>query len=99
MDNLSHSVVGLAVGEFVHRRLAAADPESQRLRRHLLLASGWIASNSPDLDIILTPRLPPPLGYLLHHRGHSHTIAYALPQALLIGALIWLFWPSARRLL
>jgi inner membrane protein len=100
MDNLSHSVVGLAIGEYVHRRVAAEpDPENQSLRRRLFLASGWFASNCPDLDIVLTPLLPPPLGYLLHHRGHTHTLAYALPQAVLVCALIWFFWPSARRLL
>jgi inner membrane protein len=43
--------------------------------------------------------LPAPLGYLLHHRGHTHTLLYALPQALLVWALICLFWPSARRLI
>ena len=100
MDNLSHSVVGLAVGEFVHRSLPReADDERQRTRRRLLLLSCWTASNFPDLDLVLTPLLPEPLGYLLHHRGHTHTLLYAIPQALLLWAAIRLFWPSARRLL
>jgi len=100
MDNLSHSVAGLAVGELVHRALRE-EPYigRQRLRRRLLLASGWLASNIPDLDIILTPLLPEPLGYLLHHRGYTHTLLYILPQALLVWGGIWLFWPSARSLL
>jgi inner membrane protein len=100
MDNLSHSIVGLAVGELLQRTLAPEpDPASQRLRRRLLLFSCWAASNFPDLDLVLTPLLPSPLGYLLHHRGHTHTLLYALPQALLLAALIWLLWPGARRLL
>ena len=100
MDNLSHSVVGLAVGELVQRSLAPEpNPLDQRLRRRLLLVSCWAASNFPDLDLVLTPLLPRPLGYLLHHRGHTHTLLYALPQALLLMALIWLLWPGARRLL
>lgn len=100
MDNLSHSVVGLAVGEFVHRSLPQeADDERQRTRRRLLLLSCWTASNFPDLDLVLTLLLPEPLGYLLHHRGHTHTLLYAIPQALLLWAAIRLFWPSARRLL
>jgi inner membrane protein len=100
MDNLSHSVVGLATGEFIHRSLPS-EPDAQRhsLRRRLLLVSCAIASNFPDLDIVLTPLLPAPLGYLLHHRGHTHTLLYSLPQALLVWALICLFWPSARRLI
>ncbi|HVK95723.1 MAG TPA: metal-dependent hydrolase [Noviherbaspirillum sp.] len=99
MDNLSHSLVGLAAGELIHRSLPSEpDREQQQLRHRLLLISCWLASNFPDLDLILTPLLPEPLGYLLHHRGHTHTLLYALPQALLIWALMWL-WPSARTLL
>ncbi|MDB5909116.1 MAG: hypothetical protein JWP34_3230 [Massilia sp.] len=100
MDNLSHSVVGLAVGELVQRSLAPeSDPLDQRVRRRMLLLACWAASNFPDLDLVLTPLLPKPLGYLLHHRGHTHTLLLALPQALLLAALIWLLWPAARRLL
>jgi inner membrane protein len=100
MDNLSHSAVGLATGEIVHRSLPPEpNVEHNRLRRRLLLISGWLASNFPDLDLILTPLLPEPLGYLLHHRGHTHTLLYAIPQALLLWGLIWLSWPAARQLL
>ena len=100
MDNISHSVAGLAIGETIHRCLPA-EPESaaQSVRRRMLLTSCWLASNFPDLDLVLTGQLPPPLGYLLHHRGHTHTLLYLLPQALVIIALIWLLWPNARRLL
>jgi inner membrane protein len=100
MDNLSHSVAGLAAGEIIHRLLPEEpDAERRNLRRRLLLVSCWLASNFPDLDIVLTPLLPAPLGYLLHHRGHTHTLLYALPQALLLWAAICLLWPAARRLL
>lgn len=100
MDNLSHSVVGLAVGAFVHRSLPQEhDAGRQRTRHRLLLISCWAASNFPDLDLVLTPLLPEPLGYLLHHRGHTHTLFYAIPQALALWGLILLLWPAARRLL
>lgn len=100
MDNLSHSVVGLVAGEILHRALPAeTEPEFERSRHRLLLISCCLASNFPDLDLLLTPLLRPPLGYLLHHRGHTHTILYAFPQALLLALLTWLFWPAARRLL
>ncbi len=99
MDNLSHTVVGLAAGELTHRLLHPEPAcEDQRLRRRLLLLACWLASNFPDLDLVLTPLLPAPLGYLLHHRGHTHTLLYAVPQALLLAGLVWL-WPAARRLL
>jgi inner membrane protein len=99
MDNLSHSLVGLAGGELIHRCLPPeADSEASRLRRRLLLFACWFASNFPDLDLVLTPLLPEPLGYLLHHRGHTHTFLYALPQALLVFASIWILAPAARPL-
>lgn len=100
MDNLSHSVAGLAVGELLHRSLPQeVDADRQRVRRRLLLFTCWAASNFPDLDLVLTWTLPAPLGYLMHHRGHTHTLLYAIPQALLLWGLIHLLWPNARRLM
>ena len=81
MDNLTHSLVGLALGELVERALPAEpDPMRGRTRRRALLATGLIASNFPDLDLVLTPLLAPPLGYLMHHRGHTHTLLWACPR-------------------
>ena len=100
MDNLSHSVASLLAGEIMHRSLAPEpDGNSHGLRRRLMLVTCALAGNFPDLDLVLTPLLPAPLGYLLHHRGHTHTLLYALPQMLLLAALIWALWPNARRLL
>jgi inner membrane protein len=100
MDNLTHSVVGLALGELVERSLPPeTDPVRQRVRRKLLLVSCWAASNLPDLDLLLTPLAARPLGYLLHHRGYTHTLLSLIPQALALLALIWLLWPDARRLM
>lgn len=100
MDNLSHSVTGMATGALLHRCLPQESVEEhQRLRGRLLLVTCWLASNFPDLDLILTPLLPEPLGYLLHHRGHTHTLLYAIPQVILLSALLWLLWPGARQLL
>jgi len=100
MDNLTHSLVGLALGEIVDRALPpASSPEHARTRHRVLLTTGALASNFPDLDLVLTPLLALPLGYLLHHRGHTHTLLYALPQLALLFGLMWLLWPGARRLL
>ena len=100
MDNITHSFIGLGVGELVHRSLPP-EPQApaQRTRRALFLFTAWFASNAPDLDLVLTRLLPRPFGYMLHHRGHTHTLLLALPQALLLLALLWLLWPGARRLL
>jgi inner membrane protein len=100
MDNLTHSVVGLGVGALIDRSLAAEpDPDRRRVRARMLLVIGCLASNFPDLDLFLTPLLDAPLGYLLHHRGHTHTLLAAIAEAALLLALVWLLWPAARRLL
>jgi inner membrane protein len=100
MDNITHSVVGLGIGELIQRSLPAeADPARHGTRHRLLLTACALASNFPDLDLVFTRLAPAPLGYLLHHRGHTHTLLYLLPQALLMLALIWLLWPKARDLL
>jgi inner membrane protein len=99
MDNLTHSVVGLGIGALIDRSLPAeANPDNSRIRSRMLLVLGCLASNFPDLDLVLTPLLDPPLGYLLHHRGHTHTLVAALLEATLLLALVWLLWPAARRL-
>jgi inner membrane protein len=100
MDNLTHSVVGLGVGALIDRSLPAEPGvDSRRLRSRMLLTIGCLASNFPDLDLVLTPLLDAPLGYLLHHRGHTHTLLVEIAEAALLLALVWLLWPAARRLL
>lgn len=100
MDNLTHAVVGLGVGALIERSLRA-EPEAAagKTRQRMLLTIGGLASNFPDLDLVLTELLPSPLGYLLHHRGHTHTLLAAVGEAALLLALVWLLWPNARRLL
>lgn len=100
MDNLTHSLVGFAVGELIDRTLPSADsPEKAKLRRKLILFTSVAANNFPDLDFVLFPLLPKPLGYLLMHRGHTHTLLFVLPQAALLFLCLWLVWPKMRELL
>lgn len=100
MDNLTHTIIGLAAGELIDRALPAEpSPERQRTRHRLLLVTSALASNFPDIDLALMPFLSRPLGYLLEHRGHTHTLLFAVPEALLLLALLWLLWPAARQLL
>jgi inner membrane protein len=91
VDNLSHSFMGAALAELALRDGAMPAP------RRLFLAAGVVASNVPDLDILYVGITPPPLGYLLHHRGHTHTIVGLLAQVALM-ALLYLLLPATRRL-
>jgi inner membrane protein len=56
--------------------------------RSALFASSVLANNAPDFDFLYSGITPGKLGYLLHHRGHTHTLVAALPLGLLGLALI-----------
>lgn len=81
MENITHSLVGATLAELV---LPAG---SSTARRRVFFLAGIAAANLPDADLLYTRITPPPLGYLLHHRGHTHTIAGLVAQGLLIGVV------------
>ena len=53
--------------------------------RAVFMCAGVVAANAPDVDLLYTGITETPLGYLLHHRGHSHT----LPGLIVLGTVIW----------
>jgi inner membrane protein len=79
MDNVTHAFIGAAMAECAVPRGAVART------RTVFLAAGVVAANAPDVDLLYTGLTEAPLGYLLHHRGHSHT----LPGLAALGLLIW----------
>ena len=91
MDNITHSLTGVAIAELVLPRGASSGA------RRVFMASGIAAANLPDLDLVYTAITPGPLGYLLHHRGHTHTIA-GLVALGAVMALVYRAWPAVRAL-
>ena len=81
MENLSHSLVGAALAE------VALPNDATRTQRTIFFTAGVIAANLPDGDLFYSNIMSPPLGYLLQHRGYTHTIAGCLGLALLVGAV------------
>jgi inner membrane protein len=79
MDNVTHAFVGAAMAE-----CAVPHGASSRTRT-ILIAAGVVAANAPDVDLLYTGITEAPLGYLLHHRGHSHT----LPGLAVLGVAMW----------
>lgn len=60
----------------------------QELRAATYVVSA-LANNLPDIDIVYTWITgPKPLGSLLHHRGHTHTLLVALPCAWLLQRVV-----------
>jgi inner membrane protein len=67
---------------------------ARRESRHPVRATAYLvsalANNLPDIDAVYTWITgPKPLGYLVHHRGHTHTLLLALPAAWLLGQIVW----------
>ena len=86
MDNVTHSLAGMLLADAV---CALRGEERREVRAAAYLVSA-LANNLPDVDIVYTwLDGPKPLGSLLHHRGHSHTLVVALPAAWLLGVLAW----------
>ncbi|MGV3593377.1 MAG: metal-dependent hydrolase [Gammaproteobacteria bacterium] len=95
MDNLTHTLIGALAGETAARFMPTARsllPETAR--RNLYLTLMIAGSNVPDLDFVYTGITGGKLGYLLHHRGHTHTVIGALLLGLVMYALsiAWLRW-------
>ena len=89
MDNITHSLFGAALAELAQP--ATLTPRQRRV----FITAGVAAANLPDLDLVYTWITPPPLGYLLHHRGHTHTVAGLAALAVAL-ALAFRAWPAAR---
>lgn len=82
MDNVTHTIIGTLVGEVAARvapRRKSTLPATTR--RNLCVTLAAIGSNLPDADLLYS-FFNGKLNYLLHHRGHTHTILIAL----LLGA-------------
>ena len=79
MDSVLHTFVGAALAD---RLTHHCQPASARVAA---VGTAIVAANAPDIDLAYTWITEPPLGFLLHHRGHSHTFL----GGLVLGALIF----------
>jgi inner membrane protein len=99
VDNLTHALAGMLAAEAVvqlraeARTSALSTPGSSRNQARPWRSVAYVVSvagnNLPDLDFLWSGVTVRPFGYLLHHRGHSHTLPGALvATVLLIGAVM-----------
>lgn len=92
MDNLTHTLISAMVGEAVHRSTPPSPTLTDGARRNVAIAVMVIGGNLPDADVIYTGWAGTGLDYLLHHRGHTHTIVGALILSLLLFVGVRLWW-------
>lgn len=93
VDNLTHTLAGILVAEAVCQLRARRALPSARFRR-LAWAASVIGNNLPDADFAYVAITPGKLGYLLHHRGHTHTVVVGL---LLAALTFWVMRLFVRR--
>lgn len=90
MDNITHSLIGATLAEL------ALPANASSAQRRLFFTAGILTANLPDADLVYTSITPPPLGYLLHHRGHTHTIVGCAALAVLVWLIVKIIPPLRR---
>jgi len=101
MDNFTHSLIGMVTGEAVARLTPTSkDGLPLETRRGILVTLATVGGNLPDIDLVLTYRgfMSDKLGYLLQHRGYTHTMLGCLVLATVMY-LVAMGWARYRHLL
>ncbi|MBY0385648.1 metal-dependent hydrolase [bacterium] len=81
MDSLTHSLFGAAVAEaYIQKRKLSVTKK----QRAWLYGASILANNCPDIDLLLGFVDNTTIGYLLNHRGWTHTLIGALLQSLVL---------------
>jgi inner membrane protein len=92
--------MGMVAGEAVSRLTPASKGGlSVESRRGMLVTLATVGGNLPDIDLVLTYRgfVRDKLGYLLEHRGYTHTVLGCLVLATLMYVIAE-GWTRYRRL-
>ena len=95
MDNVTHTLIGVLLGETAARHAPPArDVRYASIRRGLFLSVIVVGSNIPDSDLLYALGSNDKLRYLLEHRGHTHTVIGALFESavVLAACALWLRW-------
>jgi inner membrane protein len=88
LDNLAHSLAGMALAETALQLRGASASQRTGVRSAMYFAA-IAASNITDFDFLYLGITGGKLGYLLHHRGHTHTLLGLIPLFSLIMLMLW----------
>jgi inner membrane protein len=94
MDNVTHSLAGLLLAESALRlRARRTGTEATPRLRTVAAISSMVAANLPDADLLYSGMGGGDhLGYMLHHRGHTHTVVIAMLGAVVLWVIAALWW-------
>lgn len=95
MDNLTHSLLGAAIAEvYVEKKFKHS---ALRPPKNIFYFFSIFANNCPDLDLLFGLIDNSSLGYMLNHRGWTHTVAGTVPQTALLMVFAWLWLRFVRQ--
>ncbi len=99
MDNVTHALAGALLAAAACQQRDRLEGEAPRSFRRAAFIAGVVTAELPDADLAYAgaPMGMGNLGYLLHHRGHTHTIVFAIAGALLIWLVILALQRDLRR--
>jgi inner membrane protein len=95
VDNVTHALAGMLMADattvYVSGRSRGRVPDRFRTAAVIM---GIAAAEFPDTDLVYSGPLVGmgKLGYLLHHRGHTHTIVWAVLGAMLLWWVARWWW-------
>jgi inner membrane protein len=97
LDNVTHTLFGALVAEAVVAAVPRGNTSESAHFRTLALWVSVFANNGPDFDFLYRSVTAGKVGYLLHHRGHTHTVPGALGLGLLT-LLVVFGWVTFRKI-
>jgi inner membrane protein len=95
MDNLTHTLFGAAIAEvYLEKKFKNT---AFRPNKNVFYFFSIFANNCPDLDLFFGLIDNTSLGYMLNHRGWTHTVVGTLPQILLLIGIAWMWFRLIRQ--
>jgi inner membrane protein len=100
MDNVTHALAGCLLAGVAIAAREQKEGSSSPAFRVAATSIGLIAAELPDADLLYAGNAlgMGKLGYLLHHRGYTHTVVFAIAGALLVWGVVLLVRPNLRQL-
>ncbi len=92
MDNVTHALAGMLVADATVEALTPRGSLPNPAFRSRARWASAIANNLPDLDFIYRGITPGRVGYLLHHRGHTHTFLAGMAMGLVSFLVLRRVW-------
>jgi inner membrane protein len=98
VDNITHALAGSLMAAAACQHVHRPDDPPPRAFRTAAWTIGIVMAELPDVDIFYSGDAlgMGRLGYLLHHRGHTHTIVFALAVALVAWRIALLLGRNLR---